>query len=144
MTTAQNILVATDFTVLGQAVVEHAHELALMLDAKLHVVTVYTPVGAMPLANPETNDLREQLAAVESRFKPSGRVAHAVIRYGEPAEGILRAATEFHADMIVMGTNNRRGFSRLAMGSTAPDVLREARVPVLVLKKSALRAHAGA
>jgi nucleotide-binding universal stress UspA family protein len=44
--------------------------------------------------------------------------------------------------MIVMGTNNRQGFSRLVIGSTAEHVLREAHIPVLVLKKVALRTHA--
>ena len=36
--------------------------------------------------------------------------------------------------MIVMGTHGRRGLSRLVLGSDAEGVLREATVPVLLLR----------
>lgn len=142
MEIAQNILVATDFSVLSQGVVEHALALAEMLGAKLNVVTVHTHAGAVPPNNPETRALREEMAALEAQLKPSGRLGHAIIQFGEPAETILRVAKELHADMIMMGTNSRHGFSRWTTGSVAQDVLRKAQIPVLVIKKAALRAQA--
>ena len=49
------------------------------------------------------------------------------------AHTILAQARKLGADLIVMGTHGRRGFSRLLMGSDAEGVLREARVPVLLV-----------
>ncbi len=141
MQIAQNILVATDFSVLASGVVDHAVELAQMLGAQLSVVTVHTDTSALK-DSAELLELRQRMAELETRLRPSGRLARTLIDYGDPAETILRVAKALHADMIVMGTNDRRGFSRLAMGSTAPDVLRNSPVPVLILKKAALRAQA--
>lgn len=140
MEIAQHILAATDFSVLGRGVVEHALALAETLGAKLSVVTVYKPVGANA-DNWETRELRHEMAELEAQLKPSGRLAHALIRNGEVAETILRTASELHADMVVMGTNNRHGFTRLAIGSNAQHVLGLAKIPVLVVKKAALHAH---
>jgi nucleotide-binding universal stress UspA family protein len=137
----KHILAATDFSVLGRGVVEHALALAEMFDATLHVVTVYTPVGAVPPVNRETNELRAQMAELEAYLKPSGRVGRTLIEFGEPAETILRVAKDLHADIIVMGTNSRRGFNRWTSGSIAFEVLRHASLPVLVLKKAAVRAQ---
>jgi len=53
-----------------------------------------------------------------------GRVAHA----------ILKQARKLHADVIVLGTHGRRGLRRLLMGSDAEAVLREAKVPVLLVR----------
>jgi len=50
------------------------------------------------------------------------------------AEAILREAAKWHADLIVMGTHGRRGVRRLVLGSDAEQVVREARVPVLLVR----------
>jgi nucleotide-binding universal stress UspA family protein len=51
-----------------------------------------------------------------------------------PAEGILAAARTCKCDAILIGTNGRRGLSRLALGSVAEQVVRNATIPVLVLR----------
>jgi universal stress protein A len=53
---------------------------------------------------------------------------------GNPIEVILAEAKRVTADLIVMGTNGRRGMSRLALGSVAESVVRRAGCPVLVVK----------
>jgi nucleotide-binding universal stress UspA family protein len=50
------------------------------------------------------------------------------------ASAILRYAKRVRADLIVLGTHGRRGISRLVMGSDAEGVLREAGVPVLLVR----------
>jgi hypothetical protein len=52
------------------------------------------------------------------------------------ARVILTHARKVHADLIVLGTHGRRGLKRLVMGSDAEAVLREATVPVLLLRSS--------
>lgn len=53
---------------------------------------------------------------------------------GGPASAmIVTEAKEWPADLIVMGTHGRRGLRRLAMGSDAESVVRDTRVPVLLV-----------
>ena len=47
---------------------------------------------------------------------------------------ILSDAKKWRADLIVMGTHGRRGMNRLLLGSDAERVLREATVPVLLVR----------
>lgn len=53
---------------------------------------------------------------------------------GGVSDLILKAAREWSADLIVMGTHGRRGLTRLALGSDAEMVLRSAAVPVLFVR----------
>lgn len=54
---------------------------------------------------------------------------------GRASDCIVAAATQWHADLIVMGTHGRRGTSRLAMGSDAELVVRSTPVPVLLVRE---------
>lgn len=51
------------------------------------------------------------------------------------ARGISKAAEELCADLIVMGSHGRKGFSRLVLGSFAQDVLNKTNLPVLIVKQ---------
>jgi nucleotide-binding universal stress UspA family protein len=52
---------------------------------------------------------------------------------GTPARSILDAAKSRNADLIVVGTNKRKGFARLLVGSVMEGVLREAQRDVLIV-----------
>ncbi|MDO8281128.1 MAG: universal stress protein [Thermodesulfovibrionia bacterium] len=54
---------------------------------------------------------------------------------GEPPEVIVEIAREKKADLIMLGTYGRRGFKRLLMGSVTSQVVVNAPVDVLVVKK---------
>jgi nucleotide-binding universal stress UspA family protein len=54
---------------------------------------------------------------------------------GRASDRIVEAATQWPADLIVMGTHGRRGMSRLTMGSDAELVVRSAPVPVLLVRE---------
>lgn len=49
------------------------------------------------------------------------------------ASVIYREAQRWQADLIVIGTHGRSGFSRLFLGSVAEGVVRMAMVPVLLV-----------
>lgn len=51
------------------------------------------------------------------------------------ADVIVGRAKRWHADLIVMGTHGRRGVNRMLLGSDAELVVRNAAVPVLLVKK---------
>ncbi|MDB4925621.1 universal stress protein [Mucilaginibacter sp.] len=53
--------------------------------------------------------------------------------FGDTAAGIIECSKQFKADLIVVGTHNRKGLDRLIMGSVAEHVVRHSEVPVLVV-----------
>ena len=61
----------------------------------------------------------------------------------EAVAAILRAAGDTEADLIVMGTHGRTGWSRFRLGSVMEGVLRQARVPVLAVGPGASSADGG-
>jgi nucleotide-binding universal stress UspA family protein len=64
--------------------------------------------------------------AVESAMRESGGRS--------VSDVILDEARKWRADLLVMGTHGRRGMNRMLLGSDAERVLREASVPVLLVR----------
>lgn len=56
---------------------------------------------------------------------------------GRVADIIVGDAKKWHADLIVMGTHGRRGFSHMVLGSDAELVIRSTPAPVLLVRGSA-------
>ncbi|CEG59008.1 universal stress protein [Legionella fallonii] len=52
---------------------------------------------------------------------------------GRIAEAIVKEAQEWPADLLVMGTHGRRGFSHLLLGSVAENTIRLATMPMLLV-----------
>lgn len=50
------------------------------------------------------------------------------------AEGVVATATQYNADLIVMGSHGRKGFQKVLLGSFAQDVLSNTELPVLIVK----------
>jgi nucleotide-binding universal stress UspA family protein len=50
------------------------------------------------------------------------------------SEVVCEQANAWHADLIVVGTHGRRGVRRMMLGSDAEQIVREAPVPVLVVR----------
>jgi nucleotide-binding universal stress UspA family protein len=73
----------------------------------------------------------ERLESQARRLGHAAAVAHVVT--GDPAAGIVTAASEANADVIVMGVAPRTWLDRALFGSTLRSVLRRAGVPVLVI-----------
>jgi nucleotide-binding universal stress UspA family protein len=136
------ILYATDFSDHSRYAFQAACALARECHARLvvlHVVeppaTVVAGTSAVPLFAEEM-----PLAAADEDLHrvlppdPELGVEHR-LEVGHPAETILRVARELSADLIVMGTHGRHGLGRLLVGSVAEQVLRQARCPVLTMKR---------
>ncbi|WP_227245479.1 universal stress protein [Paraburkholderia caribensis] len=50
---------------------------------------------------------------------------------------VLRAAADFNAHLIIMGTHGRRGVQRLILGSVAERCVRQSTLPVLLIPSAA-------
>jgi nucleotide-binding universal stress UspA family protein len=81
--------------------------------------------GARALADAAAMARRKRVAADTALIESGGRSVSDVI---------LDEARKWKADLLVMGTHGRRGLNRLILGSDAERVLREAFVPVLLVR----------
>lgn len=77
---------------------------------------------------------RTALASVSEAAAAAGVRAEVRVAEGHPSEEILRAAAEWSADLVVMGTHGRSGLAHLLLGSVAERVIRHASCPVLVVR----------
>lgn len=74
----------------------------------------------------------EVFATARAQFPPHVRVQR-LLREGEPGSEIVASASEWEADLVVMGTHGRGRLATFLLGSTAEAVIRGARCPVLTV-----------
>lgn len=103
----------------------------------LHVVSMPLPAEGAPvfvevcreraeLARASVAELvKKHLAEVPSESR---------VEIGDPGSGIVAAARQLPADLVVMATHGRKGLSRFFLGSVAESVMRGVACPVLIAK----------
>ena len=69
---------------------------------------------------------------------PAAVTVRTFLPEGEPSAQILRTASDWGADLIVMGAHGKGRLRSLIVGSVTQEVLRRARCPVLVVSHSAV------
>jgi nucleotide-binding universal stress UspA family protein len=84
------------------------------------------------------------LAGMAQQLRDQGVCATTDVRRGEPVSGILEGAREAKADLVAMTTHGRSGLGRLLFGSVAEAVLRQADIPVFLMRLADDRAAARA
>jgi nucleotide-binding universal stress UspA family protein len=136
----KTILAAVDFGEASTRGLALAGELAQALGANLRVLHAET-LDAPPYFTPAQLDVIEGEAHANRARAVDYLRSFATQHVTGPFETVIetRTATEaiLHAsaaaDLVVMGTHGRRGPSRWWLGSVAERVLRETRVPLLVV-----------
>lgn len=80
----------------------------------------------------------EDLSLVADRLRQavSGLKVDITVAAGDPADQILRVASEIKADIIVMASHGRGALGRWTYGSVADRVSREATIPVMIVRPS--------
>jgi nucleotide-binding universal stress UspA family protein len=79
-------------------------------------------------------DLNSQLAQLQRRAQFAGVESTVMIRLGHPAQQIVHAAQEWHADLIVTGRRAGGPFARWFLGSVSQQILATAHCAVLVVR----------
>jgi nucleotide-binding universal stress UspA family protein len=70
-------------------------------------------------------------------LRDAGVLSSTLVREHEPVTGILEAAAQEDADLIVVGTRGRGGFAGLRLGSTALKLLHRSGLPVVLVPPAA-------
>jgi nucleotide-binding universal stress UspA family protein len=138
----RRIIIAVDGSVFAARAANVGFELARSLGAEaalIHVIdpsVVVAPEGGYPAG--ELIALAEQdgkrLLAGFSQRASVQPLPLEFIQVGKPATEIVKAAQEWPADLIVIGSHGRGGVQRLLLGSVAEGVMRHAKCPVLVVR----------
>jgi nucleotide-binding universal stress UspA family protein len=137
------ILLPVDGSPTSESAVPAAVSLARQTGARLHIVHVQVAAatwaavpGLPPAASAETDAAaRAYLDELTERVSTElGESVSFELLDPPPAAAIVGYARRASIDMIVMATHGRRGLSRAWLGSVAAGVIREAPVPVLLIR----------
>ena len=139
----QRIAHATDLTTISENALAWAATLAKVNTAELlllHVVPPPTPI--FETESPLKTQAEFELSVLLTRLKLNGVNARGFVLCGTKSidHQILQATRLEKIDLIVMGTEGRKGISRLLVGSVASRVIARAHCPVLVVPASTVTA----
>ena len=136
----RKVLVPLDRSPLAEQALDIAAEIAHASQASMDVVLVHQPKILGVRIDEQFNvamwnEEEKYTAAIVSEMETQQKVAasHAVPS-GHPVEMICARAHDVGADLIVMTSHGRTGLSRAWLGSVADGVVRQSRVPVLMLR----------
>jgi nucleotide-binding universal stress UspA family protein len=138
----RHLLVPHDFGETAEHALAFAIELAAKLGAKITIVHAYEvpsygyPDGVALTVEVGDNIRRAAETALErvaARTRRPGLELQSMLRQGPAWSEINAAASQAHADLIVMGTHGRHGLARALLGSVAEKVVRTAPCPVLTV-----------
>lgn len=136
----RRLLVPLDGSLLGQAVLEPARELAERLGAELVLLRVVEPLGYdmayyPPLdPAPELEAAKIYLDQVAERLRAGGPPVSVRVEFGQAISIIAEVAAELAAGLIAMATHGRGGIARFVLGSVTTGVLQRAGVPLLLAR----------
>ena len=121
----------------SQAIYGAASFLAQRLETGIDLLYV-EDINAYPHDRFDSLRIRAWHSQHQKRLEEVSRQFHVPIRYslkgGPPAERILKAV-RFKAspELVVVGTQGRKGLKRLLIGSVAEEVIRHSKRPVMVI-----------
>jgi nucleotide-binding universal stress UspA family protein len=138
------ILVPTDYSAAADTALRMAAHIARRTTAKLGVLHAWHMPVTLIARNSDFLP-EEAIAEMEAEFaRQEARLKALLAEDGEletefltvqgfAVEVILDAATDRHADLIVMGTTGASGLQEVVLGSNAAEVIRKAKCAVLAV-----------
>jgi nucleotide-binding universal stress UspA family protein len=142
----KKILLATDFSSASEKAASYARALARRFLSTVEIAHVFDPsivtsyeeaIVGLPvnerrrIANENLERLRDDYSASEIDVRTISPEGH------RPSAGLLKVAKEHEVDLIVAGTQSKSGVERLILGSTAEQLIRNAKCPVLTVGPNA-------
>ncbi|MBN2179034.1 MAG: universal stress protein [Deltaproteobacteria bacterium] len=150
---SEKILIPLDGSIFGEAALRYIEKRLSRLEEEkktevvlLQVITTLAhivPSGEAAVKVPYTESELEQIKKQSIDYlneagedlKSKGVVVKCEVKFGtSSANEIIKAEEEFGADLVAMSTHGRHGLSRWAFGSVTDKVLREGKVPVLLVR----------
>jgi nucleotide-binding universal stress UspA family protein len=141
----KRILIGTDGGELMGPVYDHCAYMALLADATIHAVYV---LDTWFTKYPDTRGMESMRYNLLSKGKEiiadakkeltgrgvKGERVFTKLLEGSPAERLVEYAESHGIDLIMMGAHARQGLNRLIIGSVTDKIIREAKVPVVIVR----------
>jgi nucleotide-binding universal stress UspA family protein len=133
------ILCAVDGTSHSDKAVQFAAELANKLGSKLTIASVNVMIGGARSGAMYLKEDREVQQVLDVGAKAAAaagakNVDTAYLRSREAAAGVVAYAEQEDCDIIVTGTGDKHGLSRLVLGSVAADIAGRAHCTVIIAR----------
>jgi nucleotide-binding universal stress UspA family protein len=132
VTTIKKVLCAIDLTKASRNAFDRALSIARASKARLYILHV-VPAN-YPFSWHQSERLR-LLTSLRERAEREGVLVRSVEQHGDPARTIVLHANARKADIVVLGSNRRRGWQRFREGSVGERVLRRAAWPLLIVPR---------
>ncbi len=142
----ERVLVATDFSNAGQRAVDVAAEWARAAGAQLRIVHVAPPKrwlgdvwGLKPsVADSINRHAADALKQAAERADPERRIElSTAVLTGAAARSIVRAASDFAADLLIVGARGERDeHGQRVLGGTSSKLLAAADTPLLPVRRA--------
>lgn len=120
----ENIVFASDFMNTDDAFIAKMKELQELFGAKLSIVKINTPASFT-----STRHDMKQMEEFVAKYSIENYSID-IYNYKNEEDGIVFYAEDVKADMIALGTHQRKGVGHFLAGSIAEDVVNHASVPV--------------
>ncbi|WP_424963861.1 universal stress protein [Ekhidna sp.] len=120
----EKIVFASDFINTDDFLIEKVKSLQAMMDAQLKIVKINTPASFTSTRH----DLKQMQEFVEKYGIENCTTE--IYNYKNEEDGIIYYAEDVEADMIALGTHQRKGVGHFLAGSIAEDVVNHATIPV--------------
>jgi nucleotide-binding universal stress UspA family protein len=137
------IVVGTDFSDPSMPVLHAAAAEQARHGASVYAIHCVPPAATLPIGDPAAgvvppstwDEIEEaMLARIAEASREAGLNATPQILRESAAGGLVQAASDLAADLVIVGTHGRGGIARLALGSVAQHVVNDAPCPVLVIR----------
>jgi len=140
VTTIKKVLCAIDLTRASRNAFDRALSIARASKARLYILHV-VPAN-YPFSWNQTERLK-LLTSLRERAEREGVPVRTVEQHGDPARTIVLHANARKADLVVLGSNRRRGWQRFREGSVGERVLRRAGWAMLIVPCDAPTSRSG-
>ncbi|MFY0599278.1 MAG: universal stress protein [Cyclobacteriaceae bacterium] len=119
-----DIVFASNFHDVPESFVNHVKRLQKVFEAKLKIVKINTPSSFTT----SRHDMKQMTDFVNGAMISNYELD--IYNHSNEEDGIIAYAEDIGADMIAIGTNQRRGIGHFINGSIAEDVVNHSAVPV--------------
>lgn len=119
-----DIVFASNFHEVSEAFISHVKGLQEIFGAKLRLVKVNTP-ASFTTTRQDKQLMEEFIAKYDLKD-----CTYETYNYSNEEDGVLAYAEDVSADLIAIGTKQRKGIGHFIAGSIAEDVVNHATVPV--------------
>ncbi len=148
----KRVLLATDFSEASERALSYALAFVARYGSALFIAHATEPEPREPVPlDPLPRELDRARIEAEREMKRIGKSAKLrdvphdmIVQRGAVWDVLSGIIDREHIDLLVMGTHGRRGFTKLALGSVAEEVLHLAPCAVLTVGPNVVPAPAGA